>query len=344
LTSQTNKSIDIKKIISRMILFVSLGILAHLIFLLWTTDREIIAHLSKIKIPYLIVIACLSLVPWLGGTIRLLLWTRFIDHPLSPKACLKTCVYTDLGGALSPTMIGGGPVKLGYLINKGMSPAKAGLITALNGFEDFVMYTTILIISFFHIREKIGRIFSSISQFISVNYMKMIITLGIIIFIRYLLKSSNFSLAQMLPESWNTRFAKIKEAAKENWGEWRNLVKHVFKKGKGTFVLSFLILMLSWMARFSILLIILWSMGVDFKPFQMYLQQWIVYITMMFIPTPGASGGAEASFYLIFDGEIPRKLLTLIVSIWRFFTYYFMLFTAIILVQLFSVRLKKVKN
>jgi len=83
-------------------------------------------------------------------------------------------------------------------------------------------------------------------------------------------------------------------------------------------------------------------MGVDFKPFQMYLQQWIVYITMMFIPTPGATGGAEASFYLIFDGEIPKKLLTLIVSIWRFFTYYFMLFTAIILVQLFSVRLKKV--
>jgi len=77
-------------------------------------------------------------------------------------------------------MIGGGPVKLAYLINRGMSPAKAGLITALNGFEDFAMYTTVLIISFFHIREKIGRIFSSISNFVATNYIKMIMIIAAI--------------------------------------------------------------------------------------------------------------------------------------------------------------------
>lgn len=323
-----------------MVIIVSLGILAHLIFLLLTTDRSILSNISKIKVPYLFIIGFLSLVPWLGGALRLVIWTRFIKHPLEWKECLKTQIYTDLGGALSPTVIGGGPVKLGYLISKGMSPGKAGLLTALNGFEDFVMYVSIIIVSFFHIRDSFGKIFQSIGSFVTNHYPKIFVGIILIVIIRFIIKFSKFQFSNLFPREYRLKIQRFLNDLSDNVSEMKSLAKEVGSRGKLRFLLSFTILMISWMARFSILLILLWSLGIDFKPFQMYLQQWIVYITMIFVPTPGASGGAEASFFLIFGGEIPKEILPLIVSTWRFFTYYFMLMSAVIFVQFFLLKKK----
>jgi uncharacterized membrane protein YbhN (UPF0104 family) len=65
---------------------------------------------------------------------------------------------------------------------------------------------------------------------------------------------------------------------------------------------------------------------------------------MIFIPTPGATGGAEATFFLLFEKQIPKDLLPLITSTWRFFMYYMMLFTAVTLIQLFHIPEKKKAN
>ena len=341
MAEQKTSSIDVQKIIRRMVLVVSLGIMAHLIFLLLTTDRSILSNISKIKIPYLILIGMLALVPWFGHSLRLMIWTKFAGHPLKYLDCFRTAVYTELGGSLSPTLIGGGPIKLAYLLKKGLNPGKAGLITALNGFEDFIMYSLILLISFIHVRESIERILNAISGFVVGNYIYIISGIVLFFLLRWLLKKLKFSFDFLVPDKFSNWWKGFKQAAKDNWDEMKGLAVKILKEGKLTFSLSFLLLILSWLGRFSILLVILYALGIDFKPFQMYLQQWIVYITMLFIPTPGASGGAEASFFLIFGGEIPKHILPLIVSTWRFFIYYFMLFVAIILVQVFSVWKRK---
>jgi uncharacterized membrane protein YbhN (UPF0104 family) len=62
---------------------------------------------------------------------------------------------------------------------------------------------------------------------------------------------------------------------------------------------------------------------------------------MLFIPTPGASGGAEASFLLIFGKSIPSEISFLIVSIWRFFTYYYVLIACVILYTTITLTMKK---
>ena len=111
----------------------------------------------------------------------------------------------------------------------------------------------------------------------------------------------------------------------------------VRKNGLGHLLLSLTVLFVQWTIRFSVLIILLTALEIDFKIFQMYIQQWIVYLTMIFIPTPGASGGAEATFYLIFEKNLPRDLLPLITSTWRFFMYYLMLFFAVFIVQFTSI-------
>ena len=107
--------------------------------------------------------------------------------------------------------------------------------------------------------------------------------------------------------------------------------KFVFSDGKFRMLIGLFVLFLQWMSKFSVLLVILHAFNIDFETIQIYIRQWVVYVTMLFIPTPGASGGAEASFLLIFGKSIPSNITYLVVSVWRLFTYYFILLTAVFL-------------
>ncbi len=46
---------------------------------------------------------------------------------------------------------------------------------------------------------------------------------------------------------------------------------------------------------------------------------------MTMIPTPGAMGGAEVSFAIIYNGLIPASVLPVAVSAWRFITFYLLI-------------------
>lgn len=112
--------------------------------------------------------------------------------------------------------------------------------------------------------------------------------------------------------------------------------KLVWQHGKLRMVFSFAVLLVQWMAKFSVLIVILHAFNIDFEAIQIYIRQWVIFVTMLFIPTPGASGGAEASFLLIFGKSIPSDIAYLVVSVWRLFTYYFILLMAAILYTLLS--------
>jgi len=96
-------------------------------------------------------------------------------------------------------------------------------------------------------------------------------------------------------------------------------------------LLSVLILFFQWFTKFTILAFILHSLNIHFSWFDMYIKQWIVWMSMLVIPTPGSSGGAEAAFLILFKDNLTGDLQNLVVSTWRFFTYYFILILSVII-------------
>lgn len=328
-------NISIEKNINKLVLVVSFGIVAHLVFLLMTNDKNVIQYLSNIKLPYLLIILCLLLYNWVGHATRMVIWTRYLKHQLPFKSTLRIAVYTELGSSITPTLIGGGPIKLGLLIKNGLSTGKAGFLTLLNGLEDFIMYTTVFIIGFFYAKKSIFKIFESIGQLISSKWEYVLGVVAFIILIRWAFKNIKaLQQISILPLKYKRAWAKMKVELQRGWTEMLQSFNQVRKDGLRYFLLSFTILITQWISRFSVLAVLLYALDIDFQPFQIYIQQWIVYLTMIFIPTPGATGGAEATFFLLFEGEIPKDLLPLIVSTWRFFMYYLMLFLAVFLIQI----------
>jgi hypothetical protein len=62
--------------------------------------------------------------------------------------------------------------------------------------------------------------------------------------------------------------------------------------------------------------------GYEVDPIRCFALQWVVYTMTMFIPTPGASGGAEASFLLAFSSILPPEIAGFIMTAWRFVTFH----------------------
>ena len=55
----------------------------------------------------------------------------------------------------------------------------------------------------------------------------------------------------------------------------------------------------------------------------------MVFVAMLFVPTPGGTGGAEAAFLLVFSNLIPRAAVGPAMAGWRLITYYFMLLVGV---------------
>ncbi len=334
--SETKKT-NFKKIINRLILFISLGVAAHIIFLLYTTDKEILFQLGDIKFRYLSIIALLVLVPWAGHALRMTIWARFLKVKLVYRDALKIAVSTDLGAALTPTIIGGGPIKLGMLLNHGISASKAGILIALGTLDDVVFYLTGIGFAFFFARESIIKIFITLKDIILDNWT---ISLSIFIFLAFyiLLRRTGFirwrlSFLNILPVRLKRSALRFMVGIRNGIEETKETITFIIREGKINFLLSVTILYIQWFAKFSILTILLLALNVNVEFINIYLKQWLVWMTMIFIPTPGATGGAEASFFLLFGSSIPKEIITLIVSTWRFFTYYFIMLSAVLIYQ-----------
>jgi glycosyltransferase 2 family protein len=77
-----------------------------------------------------------------------------------------------------------------------------------------------------------------------------------------------------------------------------------------------------WTSQYLMMMAVLFSFHIAVNPIDVFLLQWIVFSLMAFIPTPGASGGAEASFYFIFKSFLSPTMIGLVTSVWRILTFY----------------------
>ena len=320
-----------------MIIFISLGVLLHLVYLYTTIEGDITSHLKKLKWYYLAVLAILAVMPTIFHSFRLYLWSRFVGHPLEYNDALTVVISNDLGSALTPTVVGGGPVKLAMLMSKGMPGTKATFLVLLSATEDIVFYAIGIGLSLYYVQDSLGTLVGSLVEH------KLVLIIIVVSFMALYLSSWLKNLIYKILLSWFSQKVKKKVL------EWKdksmlhlkkigNAYVDIYHRGKLLFLLSLTCLILQWMAKFSVLAVILYALDIDFTYFVIYIKQWILTLGLLIVPTPGASGGAEAAFLLMFGDILSGDTMKLIMSIWRFFTYFFMMFTSVVIFQFLSRR------
>ncbi|MBN1464908.1 flippase-like domain-containing protein [candidate division KSB1 bacterium] len=131
---------NVKKTLYIGLVIIVTGLIGNIILSLLTTDRSIFETPHHFKSAYLFIAACLALVPWITNTLRVLIWTRFLGYRISFAHLLRITIGTELGSALSPTAIGGGYVKAGMLMHKGLTVGKATSLLTLGSMENGLFF------------------------------------------------------------------------------------------------------------------------------------------------------------------------------------------------------------
>lgn len=327
---------QMKKLFRKLFFLIPLGVIGSIVITLSTGGRSVMHTAMHVVPGYVIIAMVLSIVPWFTGSLRMYIWGRFLGNNLRYRDVLKIAIGAELGAAVSLPLIGGSPVKIGMLMQQGFTGGSALSLAVLEGLEDSVFFLSIVPIALgFSASWDVPAVKTCInglrhpSVWLSGTGVAIIALLMIII------------TRHRAIENFIRRFPALRMVMVRISALYRQFIKtyqDIIRKGKAIFLLTMTLTALQWVCRYSIISVLLLSLGLPARPMLYLALQVIVFALMTFVPSPGGAGGAEAVFYMIHRSFLPADVIGIVTFGWRFFTFYFLLLLAAVLFFAFALR------
>jgi len=326
--AQSCKTSWLDPLFRKLFFLIPLGVIGNVVFVLITNDGSLFRSEVHVASGYIIIAMLLSITPWFTGSLRLLLWSRFLGNRLRYREVFRIVLGAELGAAISPPLIGGTAVKTCMLMQKGFSGGTALSLTALESMEDglffLIMVPLALTLSSSWDLPVIQGLLSGIRH---ASPRMFLLGSGIVC-------SAVLVLAQPHCRSVLKRFPPAARPISLLGSVYHNVIQTwstIFFKGKSVFVLTFALTAVQWICRYSIISLLLMGLGLPARPVLYMALQVLVFALMSFIPTPGGAGGAEAVFYLFYRPFLTADSIVAVTMGWRFLTFYFLLLLAAVL-------------
>ncbi len=328
----------IDALFNRLFFLVPIGVVGNIIYSITFTDHSTMRSVVRFSPVYLALALLLCIVPWFTGSFRLFIWSKFLGKSQRYRDVFAIAIGAELGAAASPPAVGGGPIKVLMLMQRGFSGGKALSLAMIESFEDAL---------FFLIMVPIALTISSAWDLPVIR--SSTIELRHLPFWILPVTASLFLLAFILMAGHRTkgireRFPVVRRIAdyiKTSLYEFASTYHNIALKGKTVFVLTMALTTVQWVCRYSIISLLLLGLGIAPRPMLFMALQVIVFALLALIPTPGGVGGAEALFSLIYRSFLPPETIGIVTAGWRFFTFYFLLLLASALFFLFRMRPKE---
>jgi hypothetical protein len=311
----------LKTVIKRGIKFflvISVGV--SLIVLVLTVEKKTAEAISRVRFTVLFLILLFWLLYILLDGLRLKFLTRAGGRELSLKRAIEVILTGYFLAAVTPFQTGGFPVQLFIMNKEGIGPGKG---MAFLTFRGILIYTPIYITAPFLFLF----FFSGGNNWILRVLFRYFAFLFIVMLLVLLIAFIKPELAEGL----------IQSLQKKSSGKIRNFLTFIikemeeFRRGFALFLLddnwkhlllAFFVSLLSLTFYLSLVPSILYGLGLDPRLPDSVLIQMLLMALLLFIPTPGAGGIAEAGGAALFALLTPKHLLGIFIILWRFFTFY----------------------
>ncbi len=309
------------------LVIIPIGVAGNIAFSLLVTDRAMLAAVGGFPRGYLLAALGLATVPWLTNALRLRIWTRFLGQPVRFRSALRIVLATDLGAAVSPTAVGGGFFKWGLLVQRGVSPGAAASLTTLTPLEDGLFFAIAIPLAILHTASWGHPVFTAVAdefrdRALPVALVALAIAALSWLAVRWVVGGGLGRRTQIRSRRYLRRTLRSLRAISL---DARQVYRLISRDGKLLFALSMTLTAVQWISRYSVVSLLIAFLGAPVQPVLFWLLQWVVFTLAAFIPTPGAAGGAEAAFFLIYSPFVPGEVVALATAGWRFFTFYLLL-------------------
>ena len=307
------------------------GVAINITLSLLFTDTFHAADLTNFDPVYFLITVLLIGVPWFTKTFRLMNWLHLTPQRLSFRETFRITVLGDLGAAISPTAIGGSPVKAALLTGHGLSAGESASLATVIPLEDIIFFLIAMPLALF-ISPTLG--LHSLAEMRINPGTVLLWVLGIaagLVLLSYV-TSKLFHRTKVV--------RKITAWLQEFWTDFFRAYNLMIRRGKLRFLVNMGIAGIQWTARYALVPLLLYSLGYRVNFLQFFILYWLLASMASFIPTPGATGAAEGAFLIVFSKYIPSSDLGLVMIGWRFLSFYLLNIAGIVVVLLLELRRK----
>lgn len=325
-----------RKVISRIVILIGFGLLVSLAIPAILSKPIELRTLMRFHPLSLAAALILSIVPMFLHAWTLWIWGRFFEKDLTYRESVSIAVTAILGSAVTPTMLGGAPVKLGLLAMHRFRAGQAAAVTSMGSLQDMLTFGLLIILSL-TLSEKVGlaALLRRIQQ-ATISPGKWLLIAAVS------LAAAGLIWLFLTRSKWGNR---IISAIRNSWKDFLDSFKLIGQKGKTAFLATLLINFLRWQLIFAILIVLLLGLGLPEMDYaEAWSQQWLVFSGMSVTPMPGGAGGAEAVFFFVYGNLVPEEVLVGLTLLWRFCTGYFRIIFSAVFVMLLPLQIRAKDN
>lgn len=320
---------------SVIVLFITIVVL---FFILKDDFTSIVNALLNIEIYWILIALLLLFIYLICKALGIYCLAKEYKADIKFKEILRQAILGQFFCAVTPFSTGGEPMQVYMLKKSGLKVANATSIIVQN----FLMYQIALVI-YGIIAVALNyrfNIFSNVSilrRLVIIGFtMNLLVCIGLIL-ISISSKFNEFILNKIIFIGRKLKFVKDKNAVTQKYQKKLEEFHASTKmyKDKRMLVLKVFVFNLIGLGVFYLIpLFVLFSTRdyVSLNVMTTIVSSAYVYIIGSFVPIPGGSGGIEYGFMQFFGSFISGYVLSAILLLWRFITYYFIIiFGAIIL-------------
>lgn len=338
----------IKKYKKNFVLVLLIGFAIYFFILFKNDAKEITNKIKDIQIPYILFALLLFLIFIILESFVLHLFTINKVKGIKFKDSFQINLATQFFNSITPFASGGHPFQVFYLNARGIKVKDSTSIILMN----FISYSlSFVIVGLFCLVFKF-QYFNNLLKGQGYNYL-LLIGFGVNVFATALTFFLAFSkkLYHLLIEviwlkiiHWpilrkfklENKTDNIRKTIDDFNHEIKELNKH-----KVLWIESVLLQVLRILINNVIPLLIFIALGEQVAGIEINIivGAFFVAMVMSYIPSPGASGGAEGLFFIMFAAFFNNVSILAAMLLWRFITYYFTLLLGFI--SLFTLNYKK---
>ena len=325
--TRVNRLLD--RVFRASLVLVPVGVLANVWWSWYATDHSVFASLGSLPRKYLYLALVLALVPWFTNALRLLVWTRFIGVRLRFRDTFRITLGSELASSVMPTSSGTEVFRWGMMVQMGITQGQAASIVTLGYLEDLLFFGMAIPASVVISGAWRLPLIRALGREVRGKVAGVAVVVAVILFAvwalwRALLMGKLGERGRRKGLRWTAR---SRRRLGKTWNDYREVQRMVLRRGKSRFALTFLITAVQWVSRYSVVTALAYFLAPERRvdPVLFFLLQWVIFTAMNFVPTPGASGGAEAAFVLVYSALLPGRVIGIATAGWRLLTFYFQL-------------------
>jgi hypothetical protein len=345
-----SKPLDTKKLLKNIFTVFILGIIINVFLSFYMDFSDLNQSLTNVKIYHLFIPFFSYIFIYIIESLRLVIVLRILKYKIPFKEAFFNSVMGYLFSFLTPIATGGQPFQIYHLKMLNIKARESSSII-LSRFVENIL--TIILIIIIFMKEVMNILYNMdlnknilfLGLFTSIffaiiflfflirpdligTFIRKIENTKIILFIEKKTNKKNIALAL---EKWTQE---LKESVSILWG--KNI--HIMILD---ILLGVLVLLLQSFSMYYIFDILL---NINMNYFHFTLIYFLILIISFYIPTPGASGGIEGVYILVFSNLVKKKSMVILsIFLWRLTTYYFQIFFGLLLLM-FYMKISKSKN